>query len=400
MASNAAKPSVRFFDLGSLDEGVFERLGRLVGLVRNTRATHRTVLRAVTAHVGRVRGECHSLDLAPFDITKSHSELLHEGWRQLNKSWWRAAKWMLPLLAASVALSFGYAVHGDPRGASSLGLEALDVWLDHIAENLRSVYVPAVVTITLIAAATYGTQLARVINSSRLRTAREALAADRRPPVLLIRSFADDSAQIYNVDYQVDSEGNVQTYIVASRLETALAPQLSELGPLIAVGNPNEVFPARGAARIHFANEGWQRPVVALIEQARMIVLVAALDPAKTGENVSLLTSEQVMDALALTPGVRWEIEYIRTHAHLGKLLVVLKPPAANGWNDAMEWLLAWSAAAKAARAKRLRERSVLALLFKRDGGVDLIRTREKLHSTELYERAIRFAYHQIFCSD
>ena len=389
----------RMLDLGELDEGVIERFGRLVGLIRNERDTHRTIERAVAEHVERVSSERHALDLTPFDITKSHSTVRRDGLRDLNRSARRVVLRSLPLLLGGGVLSMAYALLTGPQPASYVSSEGLHIWFAHILQNLRNVYVPTIAIVVLIATTTYVTQLVRIFKASRTRSAQEALAADCRPPVLLIRSFSDDMAMIYNVEYRSDHEGNLVPDIATSRFEPALVPHLSKFGPMIAVGKPGEVFPAGGAARVHFANEVWQQPVVAMIEQARIIVLVAGLDPSKTGSDLRMLSGAELIEALALSPGVRWEIEYIRNHDYIGKLLVLLKPPPVSAWGDFLEWLLAWSARAKAARAKKLRERHLIAIRPSPDGGADLIRTGKPIHSTRLYECAIRLGYYRMFCS-
>jgi len=133
------------------------------------------------------------------------------------------------------------------------------------------------------------------------------LEADKRAPVLLLRSFEDDPTEV--------SPKNLITYFQRNdyTLEEALEPELAGYGPFIAIGAPEEQLPRLGAARSYFTSETWQEAIEEWINHARMIVLVAGR-----------------------TQWVEWEIKTIIENHCLGKLLIVLPPE--KGEARRMRW--------------------------------------------------------------
>ncbi len=86
------------------------------------------------------------------------------------------------------------------------------------------------------------------------RLAPEVLASDRRAPIVYLRPFAADRR--------------------ASGYEVRLARSLRDLGPIIAVGRPEEKLPATTyISRGYVADERWQDWVVDLISRAQLVVL-------------------------------------------------------------------------------------------------------------------------------
>ena len=119
---------------------------------------------------------------------------------------------------------------------------------------------------------------------------REALKAEaertRVPPVLYLRSFADD-------DSAARRHG-------ALTEEEQLAKALAWIGPLFAVGKPGETLPQVGAQRIYVGDDQWQARVSELMAQARLVVL-------RTGS----------------TGGFRWEVERALAALTPDRLLLV-----------------------------------------------------------------------------
>ena len=81
-------------------------------------------------------------------------------------------------------------------------------------------------------------------------------------PVLYLRSFAHDAAENPYSRAQKTYEEN-------------LALALSSIGPVIAVGNPLEIEPPPGAARIYLKNEHWQENVRRLMQISQLIIIQA-----------------------------------------------------------------------------------------------------------------------------
>jgi hypothetical protein len=131
-------------------------------------------------------------------------------------------------------------------------------------------------------------------------SAGQVIEADKRPPVLFLRSFGDEAARIEIKTVQTGDSGSQTEY---ARLEDALAEQLYAFGPLIAIGKPGERLPSLGAARSYYADDQWQGVVMRWLTDAVLIVVVAGL-----------------------TKGLEWEIRSIASGGQLAKLIVLFPP--------------------------------------------------------------------------
>lgn len=108
----------------------------------------------------------------------------------------------------------------------------------------------------------------------RAKSGNEILAEDTRSPIIYFRSFTDDDKILiksgrkwrYIWDRDTDEE----------KLERLLRP----IGPLIAIGNPEDLLSLPGAARI-YTSGSWKEVVTSLIGRARSVIL-------RTGETPSL----------------------------------------------------------------------------------------------------------------
>ncbi len=128
-------------------------------------------------------------------------------------------------------------------------------------------------------------------------TAAEVLAADPRRPVLFLRSFRDDDAEIV---VSVDNKGAVGT----ERLEEAIGPPFSPYGPLVAIGKPGEEVPHFGAARSYFGDADWKGAIARWMDQALLLLVVPGM-----------------------TKGLGWEMERIAERRHGHKMLMLMPPP-------------------------------------------------------------------------
>ena len=117
--------------------------------------------------------------------------------------------------------------------------------------------------------------LALVTRGRRMHAggAERVLTEDSRAPVVYLRPFGADGAEIAKrVSSRVriaPSERVVKTY------EERLAHALRKIGPFVAVGNPAERLPLLGAARMYAADEDWQAAVGDLIGRAAVVLLHA-----------------------------------------------------------------------------------------------------------------------------
>jgi GYF domain 2 len=137
------------------------------------------------------------------------------------------------------------------------------------------------------------TSLAPSLSSARSR--------DTRNPVLLLRSFSDETS--------LTREGQLRfvsmTRLTLKSLEENLTDHLWRFGPVVAIGLPGQLAPPIGAAReyLDVAKTRWQDHVQRLMSEADMIVLIAGN-----------------------SRGLAWESRWVRKSRHHWKLLVVVPP--------------------------------------------------------------------------
>ena len=107
----------------------------------------------------------------------------------------------------------------------------------------------------------------------RVSGAERVLAEDVRAPIVYLRPFGADRAEIARrISSRVrisPREGFEKTY------EERLARTLREIGPFVAVGDPTERLPLPGAVRMYAADEEWQETVDELTGRAGVVILHA-----------------------------------------------------------------------------------------------------------------------------
>ena len=135
-----------------------------------------------------------------------------------------------------------------------------------------------------------------------MRARRLALPRDGAIPpiegaVVYLRSFREDLKGQRGVTTRIAYGA---TGLIAE--EEQLVESLSSVGPVVAVGEPNERLPALGAARLHFQQDEWRQGVVTLLHRAGLVVI-------RPGP---------------LSPGVRWEIEQVLKQAQPRRLVLIV----------------------------------------------------------------------------
>lgn len=87
------------------------------------------------------------------------------------------------------------------------------------------------------------------------KQANEVLQEDKRPYILFLRSFQEDSKNLY---------------------EVTLTKLFKEIGPLVALGQPKEKLPPLGASRMYFDHSSWQSAVIEALKKASIVVIQAS----------------------------------------------------------------------------------------------------------------------------
>jgi hypothetical protein len=184
-----------------------------------------------------------------------------------------------------------------------LGVTALPVWLLLIAITVVAL------ALVFLAVSSFG-RFRRHLQQASI----EAQRRDPRPPIVLLRSFADDAQTLF----PVQGYGLSRTL---NTLEHRLEIELRVYGPVVAIGRPGETLPPLGAAREYLAGESWRERVRDLIGQAQLVVVV-----------------------LGASEGLVFEYELIAALAARQKLLLVIPPEEAGtlqpGWDRFLEQAL------------------------------------------------------------
>ncbi len=124
------------------------------------------------------------------------------------------------------------------------------------------------------------------------------VAADPRPPVLYLRGFAEEESW-----FAADASGRGQT------IEEFLGPAVRDaLGPLVALGSPEDRVPPQGAVRIYCRDGEWQETAARLMADAACVLL-----------------------APASTENVGWELNRLAELRMSAKLHIVLPPASLGG---------------------------------------------------------------------
>ena len=126
-----------------------------------------------------------------------------------------------------------------------------------------------------VAIPVFGVSLALVTLGRRMRVggAERLLAEDVRAPIVYLRPFGADRAEIAK---RMSSRQRIsprerfeKTY------EERLARTLRRIGPFVTVGDPTERLPLIGAARMYAADEEWRETVDELTARAGVVLLHA-----------------------------------------------------------------------------------------------------------------------------
>jgi hypothetical protein len=134
----------------------------------------------------------------------------------------------------------------------------------------------------------------RVYRRGRQHTALlgdEVLERDTRPPIVYLRSFADE--------------------VAIAREEEVLAAIFGEVGPFVAIGRPGDPLPPLGASRFYVADADWQNFVARLLRKSSLVLMLAGR-----------------------TQGLAWEAQQVRELPHRLVILVPLDEASYKGFQQ------------------------------------------------------------------
>lgn len=140
------------------------------------------------------------------------------------------------------------------------------------------------------------------------RLAEDAVVSDPRPPVLFLRSFSQDEEYTVSQPFGLrgwlfflPSNWGARSFISFEEFISAAIQR--DVGPMVALGNPSEYLPSIGAAKSYQDSLTWQAAIAQFVMQARCICVLEGI-----------------------SPGVAWELEYLRHHAEPIKILFLTHP--------------------------------------------------------------------------
>jgi hypothetical protein len=198
------------------------------------------------------------------------------------------------------------------------------------------------------------------------------LAVDKRPPVLFLRSFADDQRLQYL---------RSQWALLDFSLEARLANHFHRFGPFIAIGSPKDTVPQPGAARVLLSGDQWQARVLDWMKAAQVIIMYCGT-----------------------TKWVNWELRQV-VESGRATSLILMFPEIKGGWRPSSR-KREIAARAEQIRAvfhdtpwtEELKEFSdfagLRAMLFRADGSMLMIKSRAR--SRDAYHLAALIAHQQL----
>ena len=122
------------------------------------------------------------------------------------------------------------------------------------------------------------------------------LAVDKRPPILFLRSFADDEKQRY---------GTSRRALLDFSLETRLANHFHRFGPFIAIESPTDSIPQPGAARVRLGDEEWQGRVLGWIREANLILMYCGTTAWVSWELRQVIENGRATSLILMFPEIR-----------------------------------------------------------------------------------------------
>ncbi|MFE7719308.1 hypothetical protein ACFU44_09720 [Nocardia rhizosphaerihabitans] len=146
----------------------------------------------------------------------------------------------------------------------------------------------------------------------------EALAADKRRQVLLLRSFQDDELRMRMHRSARHSPVEVVAGQAFERFEELLAWSLWRIGPVVAIGQPGEDLPTLGAARAYFPGDDdtWKQAVRSHSRHSSLVVFIVGRSPGLAWEYRAACREGALAKCLFVFPPVETE--------ELGRRLMVL----------------------------------------------------------------------------
>lgn len=139
----------------------------------------------------------------------------------------------------------------------------------------------------------------RLARQKRADRSRRALFQENRAPILFLRSFELCKAQPASDSLRTDVLVALKLKVLVS-FDEKLAKAVRDLGPLIALGDPDDYLPSPGAYKLYQTDEKWKEYLSQVIGVSRAVLLVEGT-----------------------TTGLQWELGHIRRCCDPSRVLVL-----------------------------------------------------------------------------
>jgi hypothetical protein len=197
------------------------------------------------------------------------------------------------------------------------------------------------------------------------------LAVDKRPPILFLRSFADDEQQKY---------GTSRRALLDFSLETRLANHFLRFGPFIAIGSPKEPVPQPGAARVLLPDDQWQPRVLGWMRESSLIIMYCGTTQWVNWELRQVIDSGRATSLILMFPELKGWRPAVRTRDIAARTELIRSVFTDTPWH---EELMEFSDYA-----------DLRAMLFRADGSMIMIKSRSR--SRDAYHLSALIAHQQL----
>ncbi len=181
------------------------------------------------------------------------------------------------------------------------------------------------------------------------------LEADRRPPILFLRSFTDDERTRYL---------NPQASLIDFSLETRLANHFMRFGPFIAIGSPKQTVPLPGAARVLLPDDEWQERVLAWMSEASLIVMYCGITKWVNWELRHVIEAGRATSLILMFPQIRSRRRSCRRREIAARAEQIREVFRSTQWAEELDEFADFA--------------DLRAMLFRQDGSMVMIRSRSR----------------------
>jgi hypothetical protein len=129
--------------------------------------------------------------------------------------------------------------------------------------------------IVYVIVAAIGAYIVYIGKRIKTKSADEVIKQDARPPVLYLRSFADDKVSAKQLISRLWEMAESDLMFSGTTEEETLAKAFERIGPCIALGRPGETLAPLGMYRMYFDDREWKEGIGMLLKQARLVILRA-----------------------------------------------------------------------------------------------------------------------------